>query len=360
MVRASAIWPSGLFWYPKYEAQHPMTDWQVLLMEMVLAFAATALLLRPLISSLRKGAVLDVPNERSSHTTAVPKGAGIVILFVVVIGWCGQAWIAGNDPDLSQIAVVTSIAVVLGILSWIDDLKGLSALLRLVAHLAAAGLAIRFAPFQGLIFQGFLDTPMDTLFAVIIWVWFINLFNFMDGIDGISGVQSATVCLGVIIIGYLVPGLDVYAPYAAVLLGVSAGFLIWNWPPAKVFLGDVGSAPLGFLLGWMLLSLAASGQWVAALVLPGYYLADATITLIRRAVRGEKVWQAHREHFYQRAVASGLSHGRVTCAVMICGLLLVGIASVGAAGYPGFSVTAAIVVVLGLLHFLRTSGSHQA
>jgi len=333
-----------------------MTNWEIVLIEMVTAFAATALLLWPLIGILRKLAVLDIPNERSSHLIAVPKGAGIVLLFVVAVGWCGQAWLANSGPILSQIALISCIAVAIGVLSWTDDLKGLSPILRLMAHLVAASLAVTFAPFQGLVFQGILSPPIDSVLTVIIWVWFINLFNFMDGIDGISGVQSTTICLGAIIVGYLVPDLDEYAPYAAVLLGASVGFLIWNWPPAKVFLGDVGSAPLGFLLGWILLSLAAGGQWAGALVLPGYYLADATITLVRRAVRGEKVWQAHRDHFYQRAVSAGSGHGEVSCVVMICGLLLVGIAAIGAAGYPGLSVSAAIFVVFCFLRFLMAPG----
>lgn len=326
-----------------------MTDWQILLIEIAAAFVASALLIRPLITILRNRAVLDIPNERSSHMTAIPKGAGIVLLFVVLVGWCAVSWVARNGLDANQITTIAGITIALSILSWIDDLKNLSPVLRLIAHLTAAGLAITFAPFQGLVFQGYLEAPADMVFTAIIWVWFINLFNFMDGIDGISGVQSSTICMGVIVIGYLVPDLIVYAPYAAVLLGASAGFLIWNWPPAKIFLGDVGSAPLGFLLGWILLSLAAASQWAAALILPGYYLADATITLIRRAIRGERVWQAHREHFYQKAVASGLSHGRVTGMVMISGVLLVGIAAVSVADYVMVSMSAAIIVVLCLL-----------
>ena len=326
-----------------------ITDWQILLIEIAAAFVASVLLIRPFITILRNRAVLDIPNERSSHMTAIPKGAGIVLLFVVLVGWCAVPWVAINGLDANQIPLIAGIAIALSVLSWIDDLKGLSPALRLVAHLSAAGLAIKFAPFQGLIFQGYLGAPADMVFTAIIWAWFINLFNFMDGIDGISGVQSSTICAGVIVIGYLVPGLNVYAPYAAILLGASLGFLVWNWPPAKIFLGDVGSAPIGFLLGWILLSLASAGQWAAALILPGYYLADATITLVRRAVHGERVWRAHREHFYQKAVASGLSHGWVTGAVMISGILLAGIAAVSVTGYVMVSMSAALVVVVCLL-----------
>ncbi len=328
-----------------------MVEWSAMLVILVASFSASALLVRPLIGFLRRRAILDIPNERSSHVAATPKGAGIVVLAVILIGWVGLASLAGDGAPLGQIVAISSIAAVLGAVSWIDDLKGLSPLFRLLAHIAAAGLAIQIAPFQGMVFQGLLNAPLDAVFAAITWVWFINLFNFMDGIDGISGAQSATICVGVMGIGYLNADLYAYVPYAAVMLGASAGFLVWNWPPAKIFLGDVGSAPLGFLLGWILLSLAAGGHWAAALILPAYYLTDATITLILRAVRGEKVWRAHREHFYQKATSSGLGHGQVTGAVAITGLLLAGYAAMSEMGHHIFPLAAAIVTVLCLLFF---------
>lgn len=328
-----------------------MADWHILLAGTGAAFVMTSLLLRPLTALLRRRAILDVPNERSSHVTAIPKGGGIVVLFVVLTGWYLTSWFTMDALGFNHIALIVCIAAIFGIVSWIDDLKGLSPIFRLLTHLCGAGLAIYFAPFQGPIFQGLIDPTLDLTVAALLWVWFINLFNFMDGIDGISGVQSITICLGIILIGIIVPELGVYAPYAALLLGASAGFLVWNWPPAKIFLGDVGSAPLGFLLGWLLLSLAAKGEWATALILPAYYLADATITLIRRALRGKKVWQAHREHFYQKAVASGFSHGQVTLSVLVAGLLLTGIAVVNIIGYPVVSVIGTGIIVVSLLVF---------
>jgi len=117
------------------------------------------------------------------------------------------------------------------------------------------------------------------------------------------------------------------APDLGLTLAAAAlGFLVWNWPPAKIFLGDVGSVPLGFLLGWLLLKLAAGGDWAAALILPLYYLADATITLARRAIRGERVWRAHRQHYYQRAVQGGRSHARVSAGIGATNLMLVALA----------------------------------
>ena len=143
------------------------------------------------------------------------------------------------------------------------------------------------------------------------WVWFINLFNFMDGIDGISGVECLGIGLGVAVIAALDGVPSGHGSLGICLAAAAAGFLIWNWHPAKVFMGDVGSVPLGFLIGWLLLDMAAAGAWAPAVILPAYYLADATITLLRRLLRGAAPWQAHRDHFYQQATQAGRSHARV-------------------------------------------------
>ncbi|MDH3702467.1 MAG: glycosyl transferase, partial [Alphaproteobacteria bacterium] len=130
------------------------------------------------------------------------------------------------------------------------------------------------------------------------------------------------------------------------------GFLRFNWHPARIFLGDVGSVPLGYLLGWLLLQAAAAGYWAPALILPLYYLADATITLLRRAARREKVWQAHREHFYQRAVQNGRSHARVSLAVLAANVVLAALALVAVA-QPVIALAAAATTVALLLAWMR-------
>jgi UDP-N-acetylmuramyl pentapeptide phosphotransferase/UDP-N-acetylglucosamine-1-phosphate transferase len=138
-----------------------------------------------------------------------------------------------------------------------------------------------------------------------------------------------------------------------VIAATMIGFLVWNWHPARIFLGDVGSIPLGFLLGWLLLDLAASGLWQAALILPLYYLADASLTLLRRLLRGAVIWHAHREHCYQQAVQRGRSHAAVSRAVAFTNLLLVGLAFVAASpsGPPilPWLILAAAIIIVGLL-----------
>ena len=180
----------------------------------------------------------------------------------------------------------------------------------------------------------------------------------MDGIDGLAGVETACVGIGIALVA-VATGLA--APFGAFGLTIAAaalGFLWWNWHPARIFLGDVGSVPLGFLLGWLLLGLAQNGQWAAALILPLYYLGDATITLLRRGLKGEKVWQAHRLHFYQHAVKTGLDHGQVVRHVLFVDLLLVALAVAAARGWGWASLICSGVAVSWLLFFL--SGDHLA
>ena len=171
------------------------------------------------------------------------------------------------------------------------------------------------------------------------------------GADDVERVLNG-IGIGIALLAYLEPvaGLDPWlgASAAAAMLG----FLWWNRPPARIFLGDVGSIPLGFLLGWLLLKAAAAGHWAPALILPLYYLADATVTLLRRAVRREKVWQAHREHFYQQAVRHGRDHGAVSAAVAGANLALIALAAL-ALVHPWPALAAAIVVVVALIQWMR-------
>ncbi len=139
----------------------------------------------------------------------------------------------------------------------------------------------------------------------------------------------------------------------ALLAAATLGFLVWNWAPAKLFLGDVGSVALGYLLGWLLLGAAVDGDWAAALILPLYYLAVATITLVRRGARGAKVWRAHREHFYQRAVHGGSSHGRVAIQVLACNAVLIACAGAAALGYVWPAMAGAALAVAVLLAILE-------
>ena len=224
-----------------------------------------------------------------------------------------------------------------------------------MVQIMAVGAGIASLPGDALIFQGAVPVLVDHVLAALAWLWFVNLFNFMDGIDGLSGVQSASIGLGAFALTLISAVPEGLGSFGLALVGVSFGFLLWNWHPAKIFLGDVGSVPLGYLTGWLLLALAVEGAWQAALLLPAYYLADATLTLIARLLRGRRVWQAHREHYYQRVVAAGWSHTRTARLIAGHNLLLVGLAVVSQQGgtAAGAALAAGAMLVATLLWYLH-------
>ncbi|MEO5374416.1 MAG: glycosyltransferase family 4 protein [Alphaproteobacteria bacterium] len=299
---------------------------------------------------LARRAVLDHPNERSSHSRPTPRGGGVAVVASILAAWAAT----GGGDDTTTLVIL--IALGLGALSFVDDLRGLPPLPRFGTQLISVGAVLAALPDGALVFQGLLPLGLDRLAAALVWLWFINLYNFMDGIDGITGVETVCVAGGLAgimaLVGQggeaLVP--HALAPHALAMAAAALGFLAWNWHPARIFMGDVGSVPLGFLLGWLLVQAAVAGLWVPALILPAYYLADASITLLRRLLRGEKVWQAHREHFYQKAVRAGWSHATVSSLILAANLGLVGLAgaaAVGAAGpVPALAGAAATVAAL--------------
>jgi len=188
------------------------------------------------------------------------------------------------------------------------------------------------------------------LVAVVYWV---NLFNFMDGIDGLAGSETIAVALGYLALLTYAGLADPFWRLALVIAASAAGYLFWNWHPARVFMGDAGSIPLGFLVGWLMLDLALRGQWAAGLILPLYFVADATFTLLARAYRGEKLWQAHRQHFYQRAVLGGATPARVVCRVGAANVMLV-VLALASVSHPVPALIAAVAIVAGLLGHLES------
>lgn len=308
-----------------------MIDLAAFAAALALSWAATG----AVTAWLRRRAVLDQPNERSSHTVPTPRGGGLGVMAAVLPLWA----LLGSGPAWAAL-----LAVPLAVVSWLDDTRGLPPAPRFLVQLAMVGAGLALLP-DGPVLQGLAPLWLDRVFALLAWVWFVNLFNFMDGIDGITGVETAAIGAGLAAIAPLTGG---NAAPAAVLAGAALGFLRWNWAPARVFLGDVGSVPLGFLLGWLLLSAAARGQWAPALILPAYYLADATLTLTRRVLRGEKPWTPHREHFYQKAARAAGGHAAVAATVLVADALLVGLAVIALAR-PWAAVVAAALLVGGLL-----------
>jgi UDP-N-acetylmuramyl pentapeptide phosphotransferase/UDP-N-acetylglucosamine-1-phosphate transferase len=264
---------------------------------------------------LTQRAIFDRPGERSSHDRPVPKGAGAAVVTSLLVIWIALA-LMGFVPR--GILGISGLAFVLAAVSWRNDLKDLSVTLRLVVQIVAVIVALLGWPGRGLLFQGILPAWLDQTVTAVAWIWFINLFNFMDGVDGMTGVETIVIGLGVTVIAALTGlGPEGYLLLSVTLAAVAAGFLPWNWYPARVFLGDVGSVPLGFVVGWLLLELAGHGYWVPALLLVLYYLTDATLTLVRRLINGEPFWRAHKTHFFQRALGRDGNHAAVVGLVTV-------------------------------------------
>jgi UDP-N-acetylmuramyl pentapeptide phosphotransferase/UDP-N-acetylglucosamine-1-phosphate transferase len=243
--------------------------------------------------------------------------------------------------------IIALAAAALAALSWREDVAGVPIALRLAAHAVAVALGLTVLP--PTVFQGLLPPVADRAVAALMWLWFLNAYNFMDGIDGITGIETAAIGLGLAVVAAVAPlGGGGETLLALALAAGGLGFLRWNWHPAQIFLGDVGSIPLGYLAGFLVLALAAGGLWAPALILPLYYLADAGITMARRALNGERFWEPHRRHFYQRALADDGDHGAVARIVLAGDILLMALAALASA-HPWPALAAAVPVVAAML-----------
>lgn len=257
------------------------------------------------------------PNARSSHRVPTPQGAGIAVIAATLV--VASVWAAWANSAIPLALVIATIVIAL--VGFADDIVSLPVPVRLVLQAACVGAVVFTAPETARIVPA-LPLTLERGLILLAGIWFVNLVNFMDGLDLMTVAEVVPVTTALLLLGLLG---DLSWPavlIAATLCGAMLGFVPFNRPIAKVFLGDVGSLPIGLLLGWCLLELAWRGQPAAALLLPAYYLADATITLFRRIARREQFWSAHRSHFYQRATDNGFTVPRVIGEVFALNLAL--------------------------------------
>lgn len=252
------------------------------------------------------------PNARSSHKLPTPQGAGIaVVAAALLVGWI-YAWI--------PLPLIGS-AVLIALVGLVDDIRPLPVVLRLLLQAGAVAAVVLTTP-EAMRIVPALPLAAERTLLLVGGVWFVNLVNFMDGLDLMTVAEVVPVTAALGLLGWYGDLSPSVAWLAMALCGAMLGFAPFNRPVAKVFLGDVGSLPIGLLLGWCLLELAWQRHPAAALLLPAYYLADSTITLFRRIIRREPFWSAHRTHFYQRATDNGFSVKRVTGEVFALNLVL--------------------------------------
>jgi UDP-N-acetylmuramyl pentapeptide phosphotransferase/UDP-N-acetylglucosamine-1-phosphate transferase len=298
-----------------------------------------------------KSYALARPNARSSHYQPTPQGGGIaVVVTTLAVAWA--VVLSPLAPDHSgRFLIVTAAAIFLGCVGAVDDLRTLPATLRLLLQFIAVGALIAVLPSELQILP-LLPWWVERACLLIGGVWLVNLVNFMDGIDWITVAEVVPVT-GVLVLFGLFGVIELMPTIvAAALLGACLGFAPFNKPVAKLFLGDVGSLPIGLLLAWLLLELANSGHLAAAIILPLYYLADATFTLARRVAKGEPFWQAHRTHFYQRATDNAFSVPEILTRIFLVNLGLGVFALVTVAAHSSPISLAALVASAALVAWL--------
>ncbi len=262
------------------------------------------------------------PNARSSHREPTPQGGGIAVVAAITIVLAAVAiLVPGLLSDAPRLAIVFAAFLGLAVVGATDDVRPMEAIPRLLFQAAAVLVVMATMPAEIRIFSE-LPWWLERALMLIGILWFVNLVNFMDGLDWMVVAEVVPVSAALIAIGVMggLPG-DA-TTVALALLGAIIGFAPFNRPVARLFLGDVGSLPIGLLLAWLLVLVAGHGHIVAAILLPLYFIADTTITLLRRTVAGESIMQAHRSHFYQRATDGGFSVSQIVGRIFAVNVVL--------------------------------------
>jgi Fuc2NAc and GlcNAc transferase len=304
---------------------------------LVLVFAVSWGLTRFLRWYALSRSLMDIPNERSAHSVPTPRGGGVSIVVAFLLALPVLSLL--DVFPLSALIALVGAGVLVAVIGFADDHGHIAARWRLLGHFIAAAWVLFWL--NGLAPIALLGVSLElgwigSILGAIYLVWMLNLYNFMDGIDGLASVEAITVCLGICLV-YGVNGTAELVWVPLMLVVAVAGFLCWNFPPARIFMGDAGSGFLGIILGAMALQAAWSKPeliW-SWLILLGVFIVDATWTLVRRLINGEKVYQAHSSHAYQKA-ARRWSHKKVTISVAVINVV--------------FLLPLAILVVLGHLN----------
>lgn len=266
--------------------------------------------------------LIDIPNARSSHSIPTPRGGGVAIVVVFLVALLLTPFI--GDVSWHWVIALGGSGLLVAVVGFLDDHGHIAARWRLMAHFSAAAWALFWLEGELVLQLPGLMLDMAWLvygLAAFFLVWLLNLYNFMDGIDGIASVEAITVCLGGALIYWLL-GHHGQIPVLLLLAAAVGGFLCWNFPPARIFMGDAGSGFLGLMLGVLAVSAAMVEPQLlwSWLILLGVFVFDATWTLFRRLARGDKVYEAHRSHAYQYASREFGAHLPVTLAVLVINL----------------------------------------
>jgi UDP-N-acetylmuramyl pentapeptide phosphotransferase/UDP-N-acetylglucosamine-1-phosphate transferase len=314
----------------------------------LIAASLAAMLCALIISAIRPLLLrytLAKPTVRSSHRTPTPQGAGIAVISATLAA--AAAIIAfSSSVQLVFPYLIFGATLFIAMVGLADDIRFISVIPRLILQALAVG-AVLIAVSGDFRIIAALPVWIEAALLLLAGLWFVNLVNFMDGLDWMTVAEVVPITAAMVVLGWFGEFPRLATIVAAALCGATVGFAPFNRPVAKVFLGDVGSLPIGLLLGWCLLQLAYNQQIVAALLLPLYYLSDATVTLLRRLTRGERFWAAHRSHFYQRATDNGFTVMRVVSEVFALNIALA-VLAIGSIMTPSAMVRILFLIAGGL------------
>jgi UDP-N-acetylmuramyl pentapeptide phosphotransferase/UDP-N-acetylglucosamine-1-phosphate transferase len=310
----------------------------------LLALAATAsaaiiVVLRPYLQRY----ALARPNRRSSHKLPTAQGGGIAVIAATLLTGIAAILVLGGDVVRSPLIIVFVATVLIAATGALDDIRELAAAPRLAMQTICVGAVLWSLPGDLLVFPG-LPVWGEKVLLLIGGLWFVNLINFMDGLDWliVAMVVPVTGALALAGVAGALPGEAIVIALA--LCGATMGFAPFNRPVARLFLGDVGSLPIGLLLAWLLAQLAGRGHLAAAVLLPLYYCADATITLVRRLINREALMEAHRTHFYQRATDNGFRVPQIVARVFAINVLLA-VLALGTVLYPSATIQMSALLI---------------
>jgi UDP-N-acetylmuramyl pentapeptide phosphotransferase/UDP-N-acetylglucosamine-1-phosphate transferase len=321
----------------------------------IVAFVLAAAIAVAIIIAIRpwlQRIALAKPNARSSHTVPTPQGGGIAVIAATVIAAAGALSLSapGAFAPASLLPLLVAVIVIAAV-GAADDIRPIGVAPRFFLQAFSVALVIFALPHE-LRVAPFMPVLIERLLLTVGGLWFVNLVNFMDGLDLMTAAEVVPITAALAIFGAFgfLPATQTVISLA--LCGAMLGFAYFNRPVARLFLGDVGSLPIGLLLGWLLVQLAGRGALAAAILLPLYYLADSTITLARRLFAGEKVWQAHRSHFYQRATDRGFTVSQVVAHVFAVNVALAALAFFTRAAPSLLNSAAALVCGAALVGWL--------
>ena len=328
----------------------------------LILFAASTYLIKKLIPFLKKKSLVDYPSERSNHKILIPKGAGIVLIPLLIFSLLGISVYQGFFDKRWLIFFIST--AILFIVSLIDDFKNLSAPVRLLVHFIAVAMSIfmlkedisKFIDNNILSFVSLNPIFIFYFFSLVLsvlWIWIINLFNFMDGMDGLTCSQVLVLAFTtniLCLLGYLNENFQFLS---LILISLFLSFYKFNKPSAQIFLGDVGSIPIGYIVGLVLIyTFLKNGPIVPLLIVSLYYLFDSTLTLIIRLIKKKDIFEAHSDHFYQKILRAGQTHRQVLNKITIL-LVFLFIFSMISIRYPLLSLILAIITTLGFLVFVQ-------